>query len=63
MSFESDIYLVDEDRGPVVVCIAREGEISETLTVQVSTSELEPLEAKGGKLSYNHCACVTAVLR
>ncbi|CAI8033561.1 FRAS1-related extracellular matrix protein 2, partial [Geodia barretti] len=48
VSFESDIYLVDEDRGPVVVCIAREGEISETLTVQVSTSELEPLEAKAG---------------
>ena len=56
MSFESDVYLVDEDRGPVVVCIAREGEISAILTVQVSTSELEPLEAKGG-----NCRITTAL--
>ena len=47
LSFESDSYVVDEDRGPVVVCISREGEISETLAIQVSTSEMEPLEAKG----------------
>ena len=45
--FESDNYTVGEDRGPVIVCLTREGEISETLTVQVSTSELAPLQAKG----------------
>lgn len=44
--------MVDEDRGPVVVCISREGEISDTLNLQVSTSELDPIQAKGGRSCY-----------
>ena len=47
MYFESESYVVDEDRGPVIVCVVREGEISETLTIQVSTAELTPPQATG----------------
>ena len=46
--FESSSYTVDENRGPVIVCVLREGEISQTLTIQVSTQELtEPHNAIG----------------
>lgn len=47
MTFETDSYEVDEDGGSVLVCINREGEISETIEIQVSTAELVPSQAKG----------------
>ena len=50
VSFESVNYEVDEDRGPVLVCLEREGEISETITVTVSTAELETTQAKCKKI-------------
>ena len=45
--FETDSYVVDEERGPAIVCIVREGEIADTLTIHVSTVELIPPQATG----------------
>ena len=45
--FENDSYVVDEEDGVVTVCVVREGEISDTLTIQISTAELVPPQATG----------------
>ena len=49
--FENISYTVDEEGGPVIVCVLREGEIAETLTIQISTAELVPPQATGRQLS------------
>ncbi|CAI8033565.1 FRAS1-related extracellular matrix protein 2, partial [Geodia barretti] len=46
--FENDSYSVDEENGPVIVCVVREGEIADTLTIQISTAELVPPQATAG---------------
>ena len=45
--FESDSYSVAEDSGLVTVCLMREGGSSDTLQVQVSTANLNPVDASG----------------
>ena len=47
MFFESDSYSVAEDSGLVTVCLMREGGSSDTLQVQVSTANLNPVDASG----------------
>ena len=46
ISFEFELYAVEENRGQVIVCLEREGEISETLTVTVSTNEMDQAKCK-----------------
>ena len=45
--FESSGYEVVENEGPVTVCVLREGEIAEAIVIQVTTSELSPVQAVG----------------
>ena len=45
--FESSGYEVVENEGPVTVCVIREGEIAEAIVIQVTTSELSPVQAVG----------------
>lgn len=45
--FERESYSVDEDAGSVSVCVRREGEASEPLSIQVTTSNLNPVDARG----------------
>ena len=45
--FESDSYTVAEDSGSVTACIIREGGGSDTLSVQVGTGNLNPVDASG----------------
>ena len=52
--FENDSYSVDEEDGPVIVCVVREGEIADTLTIQISTAELVPPQATGENPSLQH---------
>ena len=47
MFFESDSYTVAEDSGSVTACIIREGGGSDTLSVQVGTRNLNPVDASG----------------
>ena len=58
--FERDSYPAPESGGPVTVCVKKEGEIAESFTVQVATSNLSPIEAEG-KVSHNYY--ITLVLR
>ena len=45
--FEEDVYSVSETDGRVTICIRREGETSESLTINVATEELVPPQAQG----------------
>ena len=45
--FESDSYSVTEDDGTVTVCVRRVGETAEALSIQVSTNNLIPVDARG----------------
>lgn len=46
----------------MIVCVLREGEIAETLTIQISTAELVPPQATGRQLSLQEEIFVTAAL-
>ena len=56
--FERDSYPAPESGGPVTVCVKKEGEIAESFTVQVATSNLSPIEAEGKLviILYNTCS-------
>ena len=45
--FERESYSVAEDAGSVSLCVRREGENSESLSIQVATSNLSPVDARG----------------
>ena len=45
--FEKDSYGVSETDGVVVICVIREGDVSQSLTIQVSTADFVPLQAEG----------------
>ena len=36
-----------EDEGSVSVCVVREGDAAETFSIEVSTADLNPVEAEG----------------
>ena len=45
--FERDTYEVSETDGTLEVCVRREGDISGSLTIEVSTGDFDPLQAEG----------------
>ena len=45
--FERDSYGVSETDGRVEICVVRDGDVSQSLTVQVSTGDFVPLQAEG----------------
>ena len=45
--FERDAYEVSETDGTVELCVRREGDVSRSLTIQVSTEDFVPLQAEG----------------
>ena len=45
--FENDHYPVSETDGMVEVCVRREGDTTQSLTIQVSTEDLIPPQALG----------------
>ena len=45
--FENDRYRVSETDGMVEVCVRREGDTTQSLTIQVSTEDLIPPQALG----------------
>ena len=45
--FENDHYPVSETDGMVEVCVRREGDTTQSLTIQVSTEDLVPPQALG----------------
>ena len=45
--FENDHYPVSETAGSVEMCVRREGDTTQSLTIQVSTEDLVPPQALG----------------
>lgn len=51
---ETDTYEVSETDGRVEVCVIREGDVSESLTILVSTGDFVPLQAEGIDFHLNY---------
>ena len=45
--FDRDRYQVTENDGPVEVCVRREGDATESFTINVATTESNPVQAQG----------------
>ena len=45
--FERETYEVSETDGRLEVCVRRGGDISGSLTIEVSTGDFDPLQAEG----------------
>ena len=50
MFFADGSYQVSENDGSVSVCVEREGDAAETFSVDVATSERDPVQAEGIRL-------------
>ena len=56
--FESGSVSVAEDDGLVTVCVRTDGEAAEAFSIQVATSNLNPVDATGRFLANIHMCTV-----
>ena len=52
--FDEDSYQVTENSGPVEICVRREGDATESFTINVATTDSNPVQAQGAVFFHWH---------